>query len=71
MTIRAQLNAGYEQAGEFLRVYSDQLTVEQKVFLSEYASIPNYGKLKRWMISQKLSTLKRGLIRRVAQFLYI
>ncbi len=71
MTIRAQLNAGYEQAGEFLRVYSDQLTVEQKAFLSEYASIPNYGKLKRWMISQKLSTLKRGLIRRVAQFLYI
>ena len=69
--IREQLGATYQQAGEFLRVYDDLLNAEQRQFLSEYASIPSHGKIRRWLISQRLSALKRGFIRRLAQFLYI
>ena len=69
--IREQLGATYQQAGEFLRVYGDLLNVEQRQFLSEYASIPSHGKIQRWLRSQRLSALKHGFIRRFAQFLYI
>ena len=69
--IHEQLDETYRQAGEFLRVYQDRINPAQRSFFSEYASIPNHGKIQRWMISQRLSTLKRGLIRRLAQLLYI
>lgn len=69
--IREQLAATYQQAGEFLSVYNDRISSAQRSFLSEYASIPNYGKLQRWMITLRLSSLKRGFVRRLAQFLYI
>ena len=69
--IREQLGATYQQAAEFLGVYDDRISEGQKQFLSEYASIPTHGKLQRWMITQRLSTLKRGFIRRLAQLLYI
>ena len=69
--IRKQLAATYQQAGEFLRVYHDRISPAQRSFLSEYAYIPNHGKMQRWMITQRLCTLKRGFVRRLAQFLYI
>lgn len=69
--VRAQLDATYRQAGEFLRVYNGFITPAQELVLSDYASIPNYGKVQRWMIVRKLGILKHGFIRRIAQFLYI
>jgi glycosyltransferase involved in cell wall biosynthesis len=69
--VREQLAATYRQAGEFLSVYDDRISLAQRSFLKEYASIPNHGKIQRWMITQRLSTLKRGFVRRLAQFLYI
>ena len=69
--IREQLVATYRQARDFLSVYDDQISPAQRSFLSEYASIPNHGKMQRWMITQRLSSLKRGFVRRLAQFLYI
>ncbi|HML67606.1 MAG TPA: glycosyltransferase family 2 protein [Clostridia bacterium] len=70
-TIRMQLKAPYLQAEELLRVYDDRLDTTQKTFLCDFISIPKYGKLKRWMITQKLGVAKRGFVRKIAQFLYI
>lgn len=69
--IREQLAATYRQAGEFLSVYDDCLNTEQKEFLREYATIPNHGKIQRWVITQRLGTFKRGIVRRLAQLIYI
>ena len=69
--IREQLAATYRQAGEFLSVYDDRISQVQRSFLSEYASIPNHGKMQRWMIVWRLRSLKPGFVRRLAQFLYI
>jgi len=70
-TVRALLDATYRQAEEFLRVYGDIVSPAQKLFLSDYVSIPSYGKVRRWTTARRLGTLKHGLIRRFAQFLYI
>lgn len=69
--IRAQLKATYQQAEEFLRIYGDITSPSQKAFLSEYASIPNYGKIQRWMILNRLRSLKSGFVRKLAQLIYI
>ena len=70
-TVRAQLDATYRQAEEFLRVYGDIVSPAQKQFLSDYVSIPSYGKIRRWTTARRLGTLKHGFVKRFAQFLYI
>ena len=69
--IREQLDATYQQAEEFLHVYSDLLSAEQQQFLRAFISIPSHRKIRRWLMSKRLGTLKHGFIRRLAQFLYI
>ncbi len=69
--IRAQLSALYQQADEFLQVYNDRLDAAQKKLLSDFATIPKHGKLKRWAILLRLKTVKSGFARKIAQFLYI
>lgn len=69
--VRAQLDATYRQAEEFLRVYGDIVSPSQKQFLSDYTFIPSYGKIRRWTTARRLGTLKHGFVKRFAQFLYI
>ena len=70
-TVRTQLDATYRQTEEFLRVYGDIASPAQKQFLSDYISIPSYGKIRRWTTARRLGALKHGLIKRFAQFIYI
>ena len=70
--IKKALEETYLQADSLLKAYSHLMTDEQKILLERYSSIPTFrSKLKRWKTARELGTLKYGINRRIAHFLFI
>lgn len=64
------LVATYRQAGDFLGIYRDRLSLEQRTFLQDYSNMMEYGKGKRIRILQRYGLWKEGVYRRLGQILY-
>jgi len=69
--IKETLAETYKQAASFLSIYKDDLSGINLEIATAYASIPRGGKLMRLRILFKYKTWKNGLIRKIAQMLFI
>lgn len=70
--IKKALVETYLQADSLLKIYGQSMTKEQRQLIEKYCSIPTINnKLKRWETAWKLGTLKYGLTRKIAHFLFI
>jgi len=69
--IKQAINDTYKQAASFLTCYRDKLTEQQIVLLETYCNIPRMNKFMRWRTICRLGTLKNGLFRKIANFIFI
>jgi glycosyltransferase involved in cell wall biosynthesis len=69
--VRKAINSTYTQAASFLKMYFDILNDGQKTLLSEYISIPAKNKIMRCLTIIKLGSVKYGLERKIANFLFL
>lgn len=69
--MKQAISETYQQAESLLSVYKDRLTPEQAHFLREYCSIPSKNKLNRWVSICRLKVLKHGVMRKIANFIFI
>lgn len=69
--IRGALRNTCLQARSLLELHSERMTPEQRQLVEAYASIPERSKPGRILTSLRLGTMKNGLIRKVAQMIYI
>jgi len=69
--IKKTLGETYRQADNFLSLYGDSLSGEYLELVTAYASMPRQTKFKRQRIIFKYKTWKNGIIRKIAQLLYI
>jgi glycosyltransferase involved in cell wall biosynthesis len=69
--VRKSLAQTYAQAASFLRLYAPLLTDSQKALLSAYIQIPTHTKIGRFIMINRLGVLKYGLLRKIANFLFI
>lgn len=60
----------YLQAGDFARVYQDQLTGSQREIVCAYAEMGGYSKLKKWKTLRTYQLWKSGFKRRLGQMLF-
>lgn len=65
------INDTYEQAYYFFYMYKNKLTNEKNNLLIQYIDIPNKNKLGRFITICKLKTLKHGIARKIAAFIFI
>lgn len=70
-SIREAIRLTYPQAKCFLSLYDNKLTDSQKDILLKYCSIPDLGKMKRWITIYELKALKSGLFRNIAYFIFV
>lgn len=64
------LFSAYRQAGEFLRIYGDELAFEQKKVLMTYAALPSMGKWDRIKVMKKEGLFRKGLMRTFSQVVF-
>ena len=61
----------YIQAESFLECYKNELTVKQKKDIGLYCKIPSKNKFGRIITILKLGSLKNGLARNIAYFIFV
>jgi len=69
--VKRALSETYLQAKSFLDTYKSKLTSEQIELLETYCRIPQMPKVKRWQTMLRLGTLKNGLSRKIANFIFV
>ncbi|GHV77329.1 glycosyl transferase [Spirochaetia bacterium] len=69
--IKEALTNTYWQAESLLELYRERLTKQQQQLLTAYCSIPSLDKLSRLLVIYRLGTLKTGLSRKIAHFIFI
>ena len=67
--IRETLRLQYRQAGEFLRIYHNRLTKEQRDMLSAYADFEHMGAVARAGVLYRYGVRKKGMIPVLGQIL--
>ena len=70
-SIKEAIRITYPQAESFLTVYSKRLTDEQKSIIRKYCSISQLGKWGRWRTIRELKSLKSGISRNIAYFIFV
>jgi len=68
--IRQALFASYKQAGEFLRVYGDLLSQEDRQTLAAYAAMPQMTKAKRLATMKREKLFRKGFLRKLSQIAF-
>ena len=69
--IKATLASTYKQAGCFLALYGERLSEDDFKLIRDYASMPGKSKCGRVRVLFKYGTWKNGLLRRLAQVLFV
>jgi len=69
--VKEAINITYTQAESFLRAYFEDLSADQRKFLSAYGDIPNHIKPVRVYRIFRLRTFKNGFSRQVAHIIFI
>jgi len=68
---RSIVSQTYQQAESFYRMFSAQLSAEQKALVTGYMEIPKHNKIRRIYDLFALKTWKHGIVRRLGQLFYI
>ena len=66
-----KINNSYKQAGSFLKLYGDKLSVEQKELLAAHAGMPGLTKTGKLRTMLKYKTFLYGLARKTAQVIVL
>ena len=69
--VKKAISDTYLQAQSFINIFRGTLTSEQQELLTKYCDIPNHIKPIRWFSIYHLGTLKNGISRKIAHFIYI
>lgn len=69
--VKQSLNATYEQAEAFLKVFKKKLAGDKAKIVKAYITIPKVGKLDKIRLIKKYGFMKTGLARKLGYILYI
>jgi len=69
--IKTALDETYLQAQSLLSMYRNRLSDDQVELLEEYCRIPSMSKTKRIQTIFRLGTLKNGILRRIANIIFV
>lgn len=68
---KQSINACYEQGKEFLQIYQNELSEDEKAIITQFTSIADSNWLKKRYLILRYGFLKSGLIRNIGLFLII
>lgn len=69
--VKDAIEQTYGQAESFLNIYRNQLSEKDISLLDEYIKIPSKNKWNKWRTIIRLKTMKTGLTRKIANFIFI
>jgi glycosyltransferase involved in cell wall biosynthesis len=69
--VRRAIYDTFSQAESFLALYGAGLSATQLQLIETYIGIPSMPKWRRWQTICRLGVLKHGIVRKIANFLYI